>query len=1089
MPAWSRPRSRGLFRLLVPVLALLLCGARDTQPPAAPVLADGLSLERDLRGGEAHVYPVEIQAGQFLRVIVQEEGIDVVVRLLDSKGGEVTGTDWVPGRSALEDLAAVAQESGLYRVEIRAGNRGSAPGRYRLEVQGPRPATEKDGVRAQATMANWEFAQAQGQDEPSLRRRIQALEKALLLWERLQETRRMAQARFLLGNFWSMLSDLERAADEYGRSADLWDRLPDQEAKGRQVLSLNYEGMYLKELGRLEEAKAPYEKALAVSRATGDAKGEGISLGNLGMLEVDQGNLRSGIDRLTEALQRSRQAGDNSSVAGLLSNLGFAHEQLAETPRAIEYYQQSLDVALASKDRKSEAVSLNNLGQTYLSLGDWETSLKYLERARAATHALGDKVGEGKTLVNLGLAYQWMGRLEEARKAFQQAFAVSTDPTTRTYARLRQAYLLHRLKQSNGAIEAAREALKLAKGFRDRETAALCALGIAHRDAGDLKAAREELTRALAMAHELTDRSAEAEIGISLARAELEAGNREEAVRQARSAIEILESFRTRISDQRLRASFLASNQNYYEVYIEALMAGKGEPRLAEALQASEQARARSLLDTLIESGADVREGMEPALVEREHQLREELNSLDSYRYKLLSEGTSSHPKLAETESRLEDALDRYRKAQMDLQTSSPGYAALTQPRPLSLAEIQSQVLDGEALLLEYALGAKRSFLWAVTPDAIRSFELPGRARIEPLARRYYELLTARNVQRPGESLLDRKKRIAAADVEADRAGRELSRVILAPAAALLGDRPLLVVADGALQYIPFAALPIPSSGTPLAARHEVVSLPSASALAALRRETHGRTHAPKALAIFADPVFQATDERLRRQPGKPGRLKLAATRGGWSPTAVRQDGGVQSPSFPRLASSLREAKAISALVPADQLFLALGFQASRAAVLRPELAQYRNLHFATHGVLDSRHPELSKLVLSLYDERGNPQDGFLRLNDVYNLRLDADLVVLSACQTALGQEVRGEGLIGLTRGFMYAGAARVLASLWSVEDRATADLMGDFYRGMLRQGLSPAAALRKAQLEMAKDPTRKSPYYWAGFSLQGEWR
>jgi CHAT domain-containing protein len=217
--------------------------------------------------------------------------------------------------------------------------------------------------------------------------------------------------------------------------------------------------------------------------------------------------------------------------------------------------------------------------------------------------------------------------------------------------------------------------------------------------------------------------------------------------------------------------------------------------------------------------------------------------------------------------------------------------------------------------------------------------------------------------------------------------------------------------------------------------------------------------------------------------------MKLATQRGGWSPEEARQEGGGQSPSFPRLSSSLREARAISSLVPPDQLFLALGFQASRAAALRPELAQYRNLHFATHGVLDSRRPELSKLVLSLYDERGTPQDGFLRLNDVYNLRLDADLVVLSACQTALGQEVRGEGLIGLTRGFMYAGAARVLASLWSVEDRATADLMGDFYRGMLRQGLSPAAALRKAQLEMAKNPTRKSPYYWAGFSLQGEWR
>jgi CHAT domain-containing protein/Tfp pilus assembly protein PilF len=1085
MSVRSRPHFHGPLGLLVPVLALLLCGARDTQPSAPPALADGLSLERDLHGGEAHVYPVELQAGQFLRVIVQEEGIDVIVRLLDPQGAEVVGTDWIPARSASEDLAAVVREQGIYQVEVRAANPKSAPARYRLRVQGPRPAAGEDEVRAQATAASWEVARAQGNDEASQRRQIQALERALPFWERLQDTRRLAEAHFLLGYTGSQLQDLGRAVSEYRKSSDLWERLPDQDSRSWQVRSLNYEGMYLKELGRLDDAKAPYEKALAISRASGDFKGEGISLGNLGMLEIDQGALRPGIAKLIESLQRSRQAGDSNTVARNLSNLGFAHEQLAETQKAIEYYQQALDSALASSNQSAEAVALNNLGQTYLSLGDWETSIKNLERALKINRALRDRAQEGRTLINLGLAYQWTGRLEEARKAFHQAFAASTDPTTRTYARFRQAYLLLKLKQPAGAIESAREALELAKGFRDRETLALCALGVAHRDAGNLTAAREELTRALSMAHELADRTAEAEIGISLARTELEAGDRNAAVRQARSAIEILESFRTRIFDQRLRASFLASNQNYYEVYIDALMAGAGETRLAEALQASEQARARSLLDTLTESGADVREGLDPDRVEREHRLRETLNSLDSYRFRLLSEGASNHQKLTETEDRLEEALDQYRKAQMDLQASSPGYAALTEPRPLSLEEIRSQVLDGQAVLLEYALGAKRSFLWAVTPDAIRSFELPGRDHIEPLARRYYELLTARNVQRPGESLPARKKRIEAADAEAERAGRELSRMILAPVGSLLGERPLLIVADGALQYIPFAALPSPSSSVSLAARHEVVSLPSASALAALRRETRDRVRAPKALALFADPVFQATDERLTH---KPSRMKLAATRG-WSPAEARQYGGERSPSFPRLASSLREARTISALVPPDQLFLALGFQASRAAALRPELAQYRNLHFATHGVLDSRRPELSKLVLSLYDERGTPQDGFLRLNDVYNLRLDADLVVLSACQTALGQEVRGEGLIGLTRGFMYAGAARVLASLWSVEDRATADLMGDFYRGMLRQGLSPAAALRKAQLEMAKKPERKSPYYWAGFSLQGEWR
>jgi CHAT domain-containing protein len=378
-----------------------------------------------------------------------------------------------------------------------------------------------------------------------------------------------------------------------------------------------------------------------------------------------------------------------------------------------------------------------------------------------------------------------------------------------------------------------------------------------------------------------------------------------------------------------------------------------------------------------------------------------------------------------------------------------------------------------------------------VTADSIETFKLPGRDAIEKVARRYYELLTSRNQRLPNEKLPARKARIARDEAKAEQVARELSGMILRPAERQLGSQPLLIVADGALQYIPFAALPIPSSGAPLATRHEVVSLPSASALAVLRREFSSRPRAPKALAILADPVFEKEDERLVNRPLKRGRMRLdhrSKVRGEWRPEGGRE-AGVDLSSFRRLPFSSKEANAISAFVRPDQIFKAIGFAASRGTATSGSLAQYRNVHFATHGVLKSDRPELSGLVLSLYNQRGERQDGFLRLNDIYNLQLDADLVVLSACQTALGKEIRGEGLVGLTRGFMYAGTARVLASLWSVEDRATAELMGNFYRGMFREHLSPAAALRKAQLEMARSSSWKSPYYWAGFSLQGEWR
>lgn len=1095
-PVFSRftPRFRGApFTFLL--LAALLCGAAPPPSTPGPSLTDGLVLERDLHGGETHVYPVDLQAGQLLRVRVQEEGIDVVVRLLDPQGAEVTGFDGLIAGHSDEDLAARVSSSGQYRVEIHSPHKEAAPGRYRLRVEGPRPAEDQDEVRSEAVKASWEAASEPRDDEEAKQRQVRALERALPLWRQLGESRRVAETLFLLGYIRSSLpASSGPAAAEFQESAALWGNQPDREARNWQMRALNSAGVLLRAHGQPDEARQRYEEVLAIASGLGDARSQAASLNNIGLLDVDQGEIQSGVTSLLQALQRAREAQDLDIQAKTLNNLAYAYEQLAEWQEALEYRKQTLELARASRNQGNEAVALNNLGDTYSSLGDWENALRQFRQALTIYRHLGERSAEAKIENNIGVALRGLSRLDEARKSFDRALALGRavkDDEAQIFALANQAFLTVKLGHPGGAVEPARQAVRLAQGFPDREAYALFALGTAHQELGEFSAARDELAKALRLAHERGDRRMEASIGLTLAKAERDEGDLAAALDHVRLAVDTVESIRTRVSDQRLRTSFLATKQEFYEGYIDILMAPQPAGRAAEAFQVSERARARSLLDILSESGADVREGTSPALVEREHRLRAELNARDAYRLRLLEEKKVDPKKLEAADQRLEEALDQYRQLQEEVREKSPGYAALTQPQPLSVAEVQNQVLDGKALLLEYALGKKRSFLWAVTPDALHSFELPSRETIERAARRYYGLVTARNESKQGESLQARKERIDRADAEAERVGRELSRLLLAPAERLLGNRPLLVVADGALQYIPFAALPMPSSGALLAARHEVVILPSASALAVLRRDVKSRPRAPKTLAIFADPVFQATDERLSHRTVKTDPMKLAASalaRRDWSTADARQ-AGKGRPSFRRLPSSLKEARTISSLVPPDQLLLALGFDASRAKATNPELARYRNVHFATHGVIDSHHPELSKLVLSLYNPKGELQDGFLRLNDIYNLHLDADLVVLSACQTALGQEIRGEGLVGLTRGFMYAGAARVVASLWSVEDRPTAELMESFYRGMLRQGLSPAEALRQAQLEMAARPGRKSPYYWAGFSLQGEWR
>jgi CHAT domain-containing protein len=277
----------------------------------------------------------------------------------------------------------------------------------------------------------------------------------------------------------------------------------------------------------------------------------------------------------------------------------------------------------------------------------------------------------------------------------------------------------------------------------------------------------------------------------------------------------------------------------------------------------------------------------------------------------------------------------------------------------------------------------------------------------------------------------------------------------------------------------------------PLIVHHEVVNLPSASVLAVLRREERKREYTSE-LAVLADAVFQSDDTRFKQVDGSSAHVSpMRANNDPIRETndLLRSAGEVGTLKFSRLPFSRREADAIVARVGKARSLKALDFAASRETVFDSKLGQYRILHFATHGLLNSKHPSLSGIVLSLYDKEGRQVDGFLRAHEIYNLNLNAELVVLSACRSALGKEIRGEGLVGLTRGFMYAGTPSVVASLWDVRDEATAELMSRFYERMFEKRMRPAAALRAAQVSMLKEKRWVQPYYWAAFTLQGEWR
>lgn len=317
----------------------------------------------------------------------------------------------------------------------------------------------------------------------------------------------------------------------------------------------------------------------------------------------------------------------------------------------------------------------------------------------------------------------------------------------------------------------------------------------------------------------------------------------------------------------------------------------------------------------------------------------------------------------------------------------------------------------------------------------------------------------------------------------------KLSQLIMAPVADKLAKKRLAIVADGVLQSIPFAALAdpnvkAPSPYQPLIVNHEIVNLPSVTALATQRQRLSERSVAPKTLAVLADPVFEATDERLTNKPPVLA-PELDLNRS----SLQRALKNLNRNGLSRLKGTRKEAEAILKLVSPQESIHAYDFDANYNFIINPELKKYRFLLLATHGIVDTKNPELSGIVLSQVDKQGQPvEKGYLRLGDIFNLDLGAELVVLSACDTGLGKDVKGEGLIGLTRGLMYAGSKRALVSLWQIDDIGTSKLMPKFYEAVLK-GKSSTTALREAQLKLWQGKDWHEPYYWAAFTLQGDWR
>ncbi len=821
-----------------------------------------------------------------------------------------------------------------------------------------------------------------------------------------------------------------------------------------------------------------------------------IAKGNIGNIYMRLGNRKKAIEYYQMHIEFSRQANDKYGEASGRNGVGGIYILLGEWQKALQYLSEALSLRKETKDLRGEGVTLNNLGSLYQKLDDFQRAETFHLQALRLFQEIQDNDSQVQTFNHLGKVKFHQNQTKEALEFFQKA----VDLGTKLRNQKNQPVFLNNLGRtyfstgnSAKSLELLNQSLNLSQNAQDKvnEAVTLRHLGNLYFATADLSNAEKSLEKSLQIYRQIEDPSHQAETLFSLAKVKQKLGKNGDAQRLLEEALKIIESFRSNINLNELRDSFSSTIYDFYSLYAEFLMQRhtleptKGFAKLAWI--AAERGRARNLLNLLNEANADIYEGIDKELLDKEREIYGLLNTRLENLSRVLS--GKSVPKQAENlRAEVEKIRSDYQIVQAKIREKSPRYAALTQPQAISIEEIQNKILDSKTVLLSYSLGAEKSYLWLVAENNSQVFDLPKRTEIEAKARKTYEYLTARNTKVKFETPEEKQFRINKADLEFPVVSAELRQMLLGSVENLLGNKRLLIVADGALQYIPFASLH--NKKGYLVETNEIVNLPSASVLSVLRQENLSRIPAPKKIAVVADPVFDVNDERLALAKNK--------SNSPINPIAIRSinfndlnrsiedfsDGELE---IPRLPFTRKEADAITKFTQSNQRKVALDFAATRQFALSDELKEYQIIHFATHGLLNNKNPELSGLVFSLIDENGNPLNGFLRTDEVFNMKLSADLVVLSGCRTGLGKEIRGEGLIGLTRGFMYAGASRVLVSLWDVNDEATAELMSHFYQNLLAKKMKPAQALRQAQLTFIKNKRFASPYYSMAFTLHGE--
>ncbi len=890
------------------------------------------------------------------------------------------------------------------------------------------------------------------------------LSLAKKIGDKKEEMNSLIKLALLLWN----IGQPKESADYYSNASFLAQKLGLKKVeevciKAGQIYRLYNEGKDYRFADDYQRSIESFKKAISLSKEINSLEHEYKCLRQMSICYYYLNDYQEFFQLNNASLNIARKLKNKKDEGLCLNNIGLYYWKIDNYPAALKNYEKAVELARITNNLTGENESLTNIGIAYYDMGNYDEAFKYLNEALLIDQKYFGQKEVSIDLNNIGTIYRKKGLLSSEKEDFQKALQYFLDclkliknlKETKTEIRVLNniGTVYSDLEQNNDALNYFRLALKLAEKINDVEAKSFIFnnIGIANSHLGNYEESTKYNQSAIDLALEFKGKQILWEAYLELANAYKKQNKYLDALKNYRNSVSIIESARSSIELEELKASYIGTDKRLeaYHNMIDMLVdLSKSAPQKGydiEAFNYLERAKARAFLDSLEVSEVSISQGIDFKLSNRESQLSNEISSL--YKKLLQSESTpDQRNKISQDIKNCEDQLD---KLKLEIRMTSPAYATLN-PQIITLKEVQENLLDGKTAFFAYSIGKDSSYGFAISKRGLKIFPISPRNYIQKKVTEY-------------------KKAISDKDNLDFRIGYQLYSELVRPG---LDEKiqKLVFFPDDILYFLPFETLLTQKNNRQwLINKYTIAYAPSISSLREIiKRSKNNGKRRGKDLLAFGDPVYDEEDS------GNNEKNSIDLFQNFYSPQGLK---------LFRLNYSGMEVQRIAALFRKTKEQVFLREKASEAVLKNQKLEDFKIIHFAAHAVIDDQKPARSLIVLSLNQD--SRQYDFVQMRDIYNLKMNSDLVTLSACQTGLGQFIRGEGIEGLSRAFFYAGASSVLMSLWAVNDQASYQLMERFYYH-LRSSESIMEALQKAKLEMIRSGVFSHPFYWAGFVITG---